>query len=261
MSPSAKPREWDAEVYHRVSGPQEDWAREVVGRLELRGDETVLDAGCGTGRVTEQLLERLPEGRVIAVDGSEAMAAQAREHLGHRVDVRRGDLSELVLEEQVDLIFSNAVFHWILDHDRLFRVLREALVPGGRLVAQCGGAGNIDGVKTCIATAMERPEFASHLAGMEAPWNFATPEDTQEALLAAGFAEARAWLEPRPVIPSEPGAFVRTVILGPYLELLPEDLHDAFVAAVSEELDDPPVLDYVRLNMEAATEARGAESR
>lgn len=251
MSPSSKPREWDAEVYHRVSGPQEDWAREVVGRLELRGDETVLDAGCGSGRVTEQLLERLPRGRVIAVDGSEDMVREAKKHLGDRADVRRGDLTELVLEEQVDLIFSNAVFHWILDHDRLFSVLHEALVPDGRLVAQCGGAGNIDAVKVCIAKVGARPEFASGLEAMDTSWNFATPADTEASLQAAGFSEARAWLEPRPVTPSEPPEFLRTVILAPYLEHLSADLHDAFIDGVVDELGEPPVLDYMRLNMEA----------
>lgn len=247
----SKPREWDAEVYHRVSGPQEAWAKEVVGRLELNGDETVLDAGCGSGRVTEQLIERLPNGHVIAVDASAAMVEEARQHLGDRADVRLGDLSALVLEKQVDLVFSNAVFHWILDHDRLFSVLLDALVPGGRLVAQCGGAGNIADVKRCIETVGERPEFASHLAEMENPWNYGEPDATEESLRAAGFRQARAWLEPRPVTPGEPREFMRAVILAPYLEKIPADLHDKYIDAVIEELGEPHILDYVRLNMEA----------
>lgn len=251
MGADAKPREWDADVHHRVSGPQETWAREVVGRLELRGDETVLDAGCGTGRVTEQLLERLPRGSVIAVDGSADMVRQARENIGDRADVRRGDLSELVLEQQVDLIFSNAVFHWILDHDRLFSVLHEALAPGGRMVAQCGGAGNIDHVKAVIADVGSKPMFASHLEGMPSPWNYASAEDTEAALRAAGFSEARAWLEPKPVTPGEPREFIKTAILGPYLERMSTEIHYDFVDGVLEGLGEPPVLDYVRLNIEA----------
>ena len=81
------PREWDAETYDAVSDPQFEWGMEVLERLELRGDETALDAGCGSGRVTAELLERLPEGRVIAVDGSEAMIEKARERLGDRADL------------------------------------------------------------------------------------------------------------------------------------------------------------------------------
>ena len=118
------PREWDAEVYHRVSETQFRWGLEVLERLPLEGDEYVLDAGCGSGRVTEALSERLPDGRVIAIDGSDEMVKKAREVLGPRADVRHGDLEALELEEQVDAIFSNAVFHWIKDHRNLFSRLR-----------------------------------------------------------------------------------------------------------------------------------------
>src|SRR5918997_2223212 len=137
----AKPRDWDAATYERLSAPIEAMGRDVLSRLELAGDETVLDAGCGTGRVTAALVERLPRGRVIAVDGSPAMVREARKRLPESVEVREADLLELELPEPVDAIVSTATFHWILDHDRLFARLREALVPGGRLVAQCGGAG------------------------------------------------------------------------------------------------------------------------
>jgi trans-aconitate 2-methyltransferase len=90
-------RDWDAATYDRVSSPQVEWAGPVLDRLELRGDETVLDAGCGTGRVTAVLAQRLPRGRVIAVDGSPAMVAEARKRLPGDVDVRVADLLELTL--------------------------------------------------------------------------------------------------------------------------------------------------------------------
>src|SRR5918997_7208165 len=138
----AKPRDWDAATYERLSAPIEAMGRDVLSRLELAGDETVLDAGCGTGRVTAALVERLPRGRVIAVDGSRAMVEEARRRLPASVDVLQADLLELELEELVDAIVSTATFHWIGDHDRLFARLRESLRPGGRLVAQCGGGGN-----------------------------------------------------------------------------------------------------------------------
>ena len=137
------PRDWNATSYERVSAPLEAMGRDVLDRLELRGDERVLDAGCGTGRVTAALVERLPRGEVVAVDGSPAMVEQARERLGDRVDVRVADLVELELERPVDAILSTATFHWIADHERLFARLLGVLVPGGRLVAQCGGAGNV----------------------------------------------------------------------------------------------------------------------
>ena len=136
-------RDWDASTYERVSNPQVEWAREVLDRLPLRGDETVLDAGCGSGRVTQMLLERLPRGHVVAVDAAPSMVEAARKALDGRATVIQSDLLELELDEPVDAAFSNAVFHWVPDHDRLFERLHAALRPGGRVSAQCGGKGNI----------------------------------------------------------------------------------------------------------------------
>lgn len=245
------PREWDAETYDAVSDPQFEWGMEVLGRLDLRGEESVIDAGCGSGRITAELLDRIPDGELLAVDGSRAMIEKARERLGERVDYLVADLAELAVDEPVDLVFSTATFHWIPDHDALFRRLRSALKPGGRLVAQCGGQRNVAEHTVAIATVGARPEFAPHLTEMTGIWNFAGPNETEDRLRAAGFPEARCWLQPKPVTPADPLAFVTTVTLGPILAQLPEDLHRPFAEAVLEESPDPFTLDYVRLNIEA----------
>ena len=235
-------RTWDASTYDRVSTPQVVFAGEVLDRLALRGDEAVLDAGCGSGRVTELLLDRVPQGRVVAVDADADMVRAARERLGDRAHVLHQDLTELTLDAPVDAAFSNAVFHWVLDHDRLFARLAAALRPGARLSAQCGGAGNIGRVKA----------VADRLAG-DTPriWNYAGPEETTERLERVGFTDVRAWLEPRPVTPPEPATYLETVVLGPYVQRLPEAERRPFAEAVLAELGDPPTLDYVRLNIVA----------
>jgi trans-aconitate 2-methyltransferase len=250
-SMNAGPREWDAAVYDRVSDPQFEWAQEFLARLELEGDEVVLDAGCGSGRVTKLLLERLPEGRVIAVDGSESMVEMAREALGERADVRAVDLAELELNEEVDLVFSNAVFHWILDHRNLFARLHRALWPGGRIVAQCGGAGNVASFARVVAEVAADPRYGDHFTDMKGIWNFATPQDTESILAETGFEDVHCWLQPKQVQPAEPIAFLRTVTLGPHLKLLPDELQEEFIAKVAEGMGDPVTLDYVRLNIEA----------
>jgi len=245
------PREWDAETYDAVSDPQFEWGMEVLERLDLRGDEAALDAGCGSGKVTERLLERLPDGSLLAVDGSEAMIAKARERLGESAEYLVADLAELELAEPVDLIFSTATFHWLLDHERLFAALNGALRPGGRLIAQCGGAGNVAAYAEAIARAAARPEFAPHFASMEGLWNFAGPEETEARLRSAGFGEVRCWLQPKPVTPAQPLEFAMTVTLGPHLALLPDELKRPFAEAVLAEAGEPLRLDYVRLNIEA----------
>jgi trans-aconitate 2-methyltransferase len=244
-------REWDAETYDAVSDPQFEWGMEVLERLELRGDEVAVDAGCGSGRVTAELAKRLPQGHVIAVDGSEAMVEKARERLGEDAGYRVADLVELELEEPVDLVFSTATFHWIGDHDRLFRQLRAVLKPGGRLVAQCGGQGNVAAHGRAIAAVAADPEYAPHLSEARGLWNFASPEETEPRLRDAGFAEARCWLQDKPVQPRQPLAFLSTVTLGPILDQLPEEKRQPFAEAVLAQHESPLVLDYVRLNIEA----------
>lgn len=248
-------REWDAETYDAVSDPQFEWGMEVLELLRLNGDEVALDAGCGSGRVTAELAKRLPNGRVIAVDGSEAMVAKARERLGDCADYLVSDLVELELPEPVDLIFSTATFHWIIDHDRLFARLRAALKPGGRLRAQCGGFGNVTGHTRAIAAVATDPEYGEHLSGAKGVWNFASPEETEPRLRAAGFEDVRCWLEPKPVTPERPLEFISTVTLGPILDQLPPEKRQPFAEAVLEEEGDPLVLDYVRLNIEATVPA------
>jgi trans-aconitate 2-methyltransferase len=244
-------REWDAETYDAVSDPQFSWGMEVLDRLELRGDEAAIDAGCGSGRVSAELLGRLPHGSLLAVDGSAAMVSKARERLGDRASYLVADLAELEVDDQVDLLFSTATFHWVLDHDALFARLRAALRPRGRLIAQCGGEGNVAKHAEVIAAVVARPEFASHFAGATGMWNFAGPEETEARLRAAGFTGVRCWLEPKPVQPADPLAFTSTVTLGPLLAQLPEDLRRSFAEAILAASERPLVLDYVRLNIEA----------
>jgi trans-aconitate 2-methyltransferase len=240
-------RDWDAATYHRVSGPHVEWANILLDRLDLRGDETVLDAGCGSGRVTLMLLERLPRGRVVAVDQAPSMVEHAREALGGRAQVFRADLLELELDEPVDAVFSNAVFHWVPDHERLFARLFAALRPGGRLVAQCGGEGNVARFHAAAREVASRPPYAESLAGWQGPWNFAGPDETAERLERAGFERIQTWLEPYPVVPDDPENYLRTVCLGYHLEQLPQELRDEFVSAVLASAGEE--LDYVRLNV------------
>jgi trans-aconitate 2-methyltransferase len=240
--------DWDAETYDRVCAPQLAWAQEQLERLALRGDEVALDAGCGTGRVTALLCQRLARGRVYAVDAAPSMVAFAQRALGDRAIVLRQDLVELSLPEPVELAFSNATFHWIADHDALFGALAANMRPGARLVAQCGGQGNIANFMAKARAVAQLEPFARHLRDWRDP-NFASAQQTEARLRAAGFEQVRCWLQERPAIPAEPEAFVRTVCLGPALELLPDPLRSPFVAAVLERLGTPVVLDYVRLNM------------
>jgi trans-aconitate 2-methyltransferase len=244
-------REWDGASYDRVSATMEALGLEVLERLELRGEETVLDAGCGSGRITQALIEHLPRGRVIAVDESPSMVAAASSRLGPAVDIREADLLELELDEPVDAVLSTATFHWIADHERLFRRLHALLRPGGRLVAQCGGEGNIDVLRGKANEVLAHEPYARHFIDWRPPWNYAGPVLTRERLLAAGFHAAECWLTPAPRQPEDPRQFLSTIVLGPHVQQLPEQLREPFMDDVLARLGEPVTVDYVRLNIDA----------
>lgn len=254
--------EWDAAAYHQVSHPQVTWGERVLGSISLRGDETVVDAGCGTGRLTAYLLERLPRGAVIAIDRSANMLAVAAEHLeprfGARVTCVQADLAEIDLTEVADVIFSTATFHWIRDHERLFRTLHRSLKPGGRLVAQCGGGSNLAHLLERAAALMVSPRFAPYFVDWSSPWEFADPQTTAQRLRAAGFVEVETGIEEAPVTlegPNQYGEFLRTVIFRLHLERIADpSLAEEFVAELTRgaATDSPPYcLDYWRLNLRA----------
>jgi trans-aconitate 2-methyltransferase len=260
-------REWDAGEYEQLSAPQTRWGLEVLERLGARGDEAAIDAGCGTGRVTELLLARLPEGSVLAVDGSQAMVEAARRRFAGepRVRVERQDLLSLEVEEPVDLIFSTATFHWIAAHDRLFRRLAGALKPGGRLVAQCGGEGNIARATRATQETIEEERFRDYFEGWQDDKYYADPQTTARRLGAAEFEEIETWLHDEVAAfgsVDELARFLGAVVLGGHLERLPEEERGPFAAAVAEKVtavDGRPALDYVRLNIMARRSALSRE--
>ena len=249
------PSEWDASAYDRLADPQARWGRTVLDRLVLDGDETVLDAGCGSGRVTEHLLHRLPEGRVVALDASSSMLAEARRRLSShhdRVRFVHADLLELCLstvgEVPVDAVFSTATFHWILDHDRLFANLATVLRPGGQLVAQCGAEGNLDALLATVRS------LGVQRAGR---WLYASPGETEKRLEHAGFVNVQVWTSPEPTRFDERARlvdFLATVILREHLGTLAPGERRPFVERVVGAMPEP-VIDYVRLDIVAT---RGA---
>lgn len=251
MSAPLRPVEWRAEEYDAQSAPHEEWSDQVLSRLELEGHETVLDAGCGTGRLTKRLVELVPNGRVIGVDASAQMLEKAREWLGDDAELVQSDLTKLELPEKVDVVYSSAVFHWIDDHEALFRSLHRAMKPGAVLEAQCGGDGNIAEIHRSVEALGGDERFAPYLRGDRRPWNYASVGDTELRLHETGFSEIRVWTQEWPLQPPDPAGYLRAVILPWHLDRLPDELHESFVRTVLETTPRPLAVNYVRLNISA----------
>jgi trans-aconitate methyltransferase len=259
-------KEWDAESYHKVAEPQTAWGRRVLSRLEVAGDERVIDAGCGTGRLTGELMARLPRGRLVAIDRSWNMLLTARANLrpdfGRRVSFARVELPHLPFAGWADLVFSTATFHWVRDHDALFANIFRSLRPGGRLFAQCGGGPNLARAHALAQSVMQREPFARWFDGWPSVWEFSTPDVTAARLRAAGFDAVETSLEPAPTTLAGETSyreFVTTVIYNPHLERIPEPaLRARFIdeiTALSRRESPPFTLDYWRLNIDARRHA------
>ena len=247
--------DWDAATYDRVADPMTRWGATVLARLALRGDETVVDAGCGSGRVTEMLLQRLPAGRVIGIDASATMLAEAERRLepaGDRVRLLHADLLELtpaLLGGTIaDAVLSTATFHWIADHERLFANLHAVLRPGGQLVAQCGAEANIARLLATVrALGVERP----------GRWNYASVDDTRRRLAAAGFRDIEVWSHPEPTRFDSADAlaeYLETICLRQSVGALPVPERERVLRGVVAAMPDMTI-DYVRLNMTARRDA------
>lgn len=260
--------DWDAATYHRISDPQLAWGRTVSARLAPLAGERILDVGCGTGRLTEEIA-RTPGIRIVGVDRSGAMLREASRRGPHsgRIPLSdsgahptyvRGDGAALPFAGRFDAIFSAATFHWIPDHDRLFRSLYAALKPVGRVVAQCGGAGNLDRLYGRAWELMRSPAYAHYFRDWTSPNHFESVADTRRRLLDAGFDNVDVTLVAAPVRFGGPAAFsefVAAVCLRHHLDRLPATAdRDEFMQRITgAALDDEPplTLDYWRLNIAA----------
>ena len=254
--------DWNAASYHKVSGPQTSWGQKVLNRLTVNGDERAIDAGCGSGRLTGELMERLPNGPLVAIDRSWNMLMTARANLrpvlGSRVSFVQVSLPDLPFADWADLVFSTATFHWIKDHPALFAGIFRTLRSGGRLHAQCGGGPNLRRAHELAEQVMQAAPFKSYFGDWPGPWEFANAEVTASRLQKAGFIDIDTNLEEAPTTlatEADYREFVTTVIYHSHLERLPEArTKQAFIDRVTElaaKEVTPFTLDYWRLNMQA----------
>jgi trans-aconitate 2-methyltransferase len=239
---------WKGNDYDRISAPHADMGSPALDGLDLDGGERVLDAGCGSGRVTERLMERLPHGSAVALDGSTSMLEEASRRLapfGERVSYVQADLGSppLPIDGLVDAIVSTAALHWVLDHDALFESIGGVVRGGGQLSVQCGGEGNASAMIEAVRAEGVETAGAFHMAGVE---------ETRRRLVRNGFIDIEAWLEPR-AITFESRDDMLDYIVTPYLRPatgLPDDELYSIAARAADRLG-APAIDYVRLNVTA----------
>jgi len=253
---------WDAETYDTVSSIQEAWGSKVVGWRIWQGSEKVMDAGCGTGRLTKVLAGKVPSGVVYAVDIDHNMIQVASRNLKDAGNVKfiESDISTANLPSKVDVVFSNAAIHWVHDHRRPFENFWNLLDEKGEIIIQCGGHGNLSRIISILDEIRQHGKFKEFFAGWQESWYFARPEDTSRLLHDTGFKDVQAHLTEDSATFADRDSFAlfaKTVVMKPYLARLPnQELKDQFLESFLNEIESNHkslrwVMDYVRLNIRA----------
>jgi len=231
---------WNAADYAANSSVQQAWARETIAMLQLRGDERILDIGCGDGKVSVELARAVPRGAVVGIDSSPQMIEFARARFPSRkfssVEFHVMDAREIRFERQFDLVFSNAALHWVDDHQALLRGAAACLRPGGRLVVSCGGKGNAQDVFVALRSVMRHSRWRAFFRKLEAPYFFYSPADYEKWLPPCGFKPRRVQLVPKDAVYAGReglAAWLRTTWL-PYVQRVPDVSREDFISSVTD---------------------------
>jgi trans-aconitate 2-methyltransferase len=259
---------WDAADYARSSSVQQVWAKELIAKLKLQGNEAVLDIGCGDGKVTAEIASLVPEGSVVGVDKSPAMVSQAvngyPSSLHSNLRFQICDAAELPFDNEFDVIFSNATLHWLVDHRPALKGIQRSLKANGRILLQMGGQGNAARVVEAMDLVRNRPEWSSYFANFEFPYGFYGPGEYCKWLVEAGLICCRVELIPKEAVHANRDKFagwLRTTWL-PYSHRVPPDQRNRFLQEVEAAyIDKDPVLEdgsvhvqMVRLEVESIKE-------
>lgn len=233
------PTKWNASAYAANSVVQQSWARELIARLQLRGDEHILDIGCGDGKVTAEIARSVPRGAVVGMDASAEMISFARKTFPPRklanLKFQVTDAREIKSSQKFDVVFSNAALHWVDDHEAILRGAASVLKPGGRLVISCGGKGNAHDVFLALRPEMRLKRWCQYFRKMPLPYFFYAPSDYEKWLPQFGFHINAVELAPKDALYDGAEAFatwLRTTWI-PFVQRVPENLREEFIAAVT----------------------------
>jgi trans-aconitate methyltransferase len=256
------PGQWNAEDYARNSSAQALWANELLAKLELKGSESLLDIGCGDGKISAEIARRLPLGRVVGIDFSESMIALASKSFTRdNLSFYTMNATAIRLDQTFDIAFSNATLHWVEDHLAVLSSLKRHLNPNARLLFQMGGYGNAAEIARTVEQLMASSQWAKYFVDFKPSYHFYTIADYERWLPMAGYAARRIELIPKDMVHKNPEGlkgWLRTTWF-PHTDRLPEDQREtflsewvgAYIAAHSLDANGQTHVDMVRLEVEA----------
>jgi trans-aconitate methyltransferase len=232
---------WDAEDYANYSKSQQIWGRELIDKLQLNGNEHILDIGCGDGKITAEIAGELPNGYIIGIDNSEEMIRLAFETYLNKsypnLEFKLLDAHDLDFYEKFDVVFSNAVLHWIEDHESILTRLYQSLKPHGRVLLQMGGKGNASDILDVLSEIIQKDPWKIYFENFANPYYFYSPEDYEGWIRHTGFTKSRIELLPKLMEHENRQEFegwIRTTWL-PYLKQIPKNQRNRFISDLTDD--------------------------
>jgi trans-aconitate 2-methyltransferase len=226
---------WDPEDYKKHSKSQQKWAQELVEKLHLKGNETLLDIGCGDGKVTHEIAYYLSQGFVVGIDSSPDMIKLAKNKYSQdnipNLQFMEMDARKLTFNNEFDIVFSNATLHWVKDHLKVLEGILRALKKNGRALLQMGGYGNAADIIQILKEMLKEPPWYHYFKNFQFPYGFYAPEEYEQWIKIVGFSKQRIELIPKDMVHQNQDGlegWIRTTWL-PYTEKIPEDKKPEFI--------------------------------
>lgn len=256
---------WNSSDYAQHSSAQSEWANKLISKLHLQGTESILDIGCGDGKMTLALAEEAPKGHVVGIDSSESMIELAQQRLvdstRQNVTFQQMDALTLRFDHQFDVAFSNAALHWIKDHVAMLEGVKTSLKESGRILFQMGGKGNAQDIIDVVHVLIQQEKWYQYFNEFSFPYGFYGPKEYEQWLKQVGLRQKRLELIPKDMTQEGPeglAGWIRTTWL-PYTQRVPEYLQETFISEIVESYIEAFPLDQqgkvhvkmVRLEVEA----------
>ena len=256
---------WDPKVYEKSSSAQQRWAEELLSKISIRGDEQILDIGCGDGKITAEIALLVPGGSVTGIDNSQEMLSFARDRFPPsawpNLVFQYGDASDLQYEDKFDLVLSFAALHWVHDHGPVLEGIRRSLKKGGKVLMQFGGRGNASGMLEVAEEVISLEKWCRYFEAFRFPYSFFGPDEYRTWLDRSGLLALRVELVAKDMVQRGREGLISWMKATwlPYTERVPEDLKTDFICEVVDRyLRDHPLdeegnahLGMVRLEVEA----------
>lgn len=231
--------QFDADAYEKASAHQKEWGLRLIGELDLRGNERILDLGCGDGRLTAELARFVPQGSVLGIDASEGMIEAAQKHASNNLRFEVKDIDTLNWDREFDLVLSNATLHWIKDHARLLHNVFRALRAGGVGRFNFAGDGNCSHFFKVIRETMMLPQYRPYFDEFDWPWFMPTTQQYETLMRQSEFGDFRVWAENVDRFFPGAEAMIRWIdqpSLVPFLSYVAQEDRQGFRAFVIERM-------------------------